>query len=262
MAFKQGNNPLSRKASPMRMSPFKKQESSMSMDDLNKLSAKQDAESLASSRAGNVGAPGDPGTEINYNDPKKFAGDDEGMLRNDFEPQFAGDDGYEDQDGMSRKEYGKARKNKKANKTSQQIVDIQKKRSSVKNVYLGDPDDLEGEMVRTADKPAGKREVRKIKKLKKTKEQLGDKIPSPLDATKAEMRLEKTKKKAKNAKKAAAENTPQNARNRAKAKRLDKRAKRQEGRADRKVSRKNQKAKPEPKKEVSEKLGGEERGSM
>ena len=183
MAFKQGNNPLSRKASPMRMSPFKKQESSMSMDDLNKLSAKQDAESLASSRAGNVGAPGDPGTEINYNDPKKFAGDDEGMLRNDFEPQFAGDDGYEDQDGMSRKEYGKARKNKKANKTSQQIVDIQKKRSSVKNVYLGDPDDLEGEMVRTADKPAGKREVRKVKKLKKTKEQLGvSRIASPLNA--------------------------------------------------------------------------------
>ncbi len=116
-------------------SPFQRAFSSksplneISQRKLNRLSAKQDAESLASSTSGNVGAPGDPGTEINYKDPKKFAGDDEGMLRNDFEPQFAGDDGYEDQDGMSRKEYGKARKNKKANKTSQQIVDIQKKKS-------------------------------------------------------------------------------------------------------------------------------------
>jgi hypothetical protein len=49
---------------------------------------------------------------------------------------------------------------------------MQNKRSSVKNVYLGDPDDLEGEMVRTADKPASKREVRKTKKLAKTKQQL------------------------------------------------------------------------------------------
>jgi hypothetical protein len=82
----------------------------ISQKELNRLSAKQDAESLASSTSGNVGAPGDPGTEINYSDPKKFAGDDEGMLKsglgtpegtiveNDFEQQFAGDDGYEDQD--------------------------------------------------------------------------------------------------------------------------------------------------------------------
>ena len=49
---------------------------------------------------------------------------------------------------------------------------MQNKRSSVKNVYLGDPDDLEGEMVRTADKPASKREKRQVKKLKKTKDQL------------------------------------------------------------------------------------------
>ena len=47
MAFKQGNNPLSRKASPMRMSPFKKQEQSMSMDELQKMSAAQDAASKA-----------------------------------------------------------------------------------------------------------------------------------------------------------------------------------------------------------------------
>ena len=47
MAFKQGNNPLSRKASPMRMSPFKKEEPSMSMDELQKMSAAQDAASKA-----------------------------------------------------------------------------------------------------------------------------------------------------------------------------------------------------------------------
>ena len=68
---------------------------------------------------------------------------------------------------------GTARKTKKANKTAKQIVDLQNKRSSVKNTYLGDPDDLEGEMVRTADKPASKKETRKIKKLNKTKKQLG-----------------------------------------------------------------------------------------
>ena len=68
---------------------------------------------------------------------------------------------------------GKQRKVDKANKTARQIVDLQKKRSSVKNTYLGDPDDLEGEMVRTADKPASRRETRKINKLIKTKKQLG-----------------------------------------------------------------------------------------
>ena len=46
MAFKQGNNPLSRKTSPMRRSPFRK-EASVSMEDLKKMSAKQDAESKA-----------------------------------------------------------------------------------------------------------------------------------------------------------------------------------------------------------------------
>ena len=68
---------------------------------------------------------------------------------------------------------GTARKTKKADKTAKQVIKMQNKRSSVKNVYLGDPDDLQGEMVRTADKPAGKREKRKVKKLKKTKDQLG-----------------------------------------------------------------------------------------
>ena len=251
MAFKQSSNPLSRNTSPMRRSPFRQQ--TMSMDELNKASAASQEQSRINSQSGTAGAPGDPGTEINYDDPRKFAGDDEGMLQSNFEPQFPGDDGYEDQ-GMSRKESplnveggkaahtkstsqkadfawethkqgshhklklgqktakpseeeiavmseenskgvsrqdpkyfglgkddGTGRKIKKANKTAGQIVKMQNKRSSVKNVYLGDPDDLEGEMVRTADKPASKREVRKIKKFKKTKNQLGEKAVSPLN---------------------------------------------------------------------------------
>ena len=83
------------------------------------------------------------------------------------------EDGLKDlkKDGMSRKEAkyfglgeddGKARKTKKADKTAKQVIKMQNKRSSVKNVYLGDPDDLQGEMVRTADKPA--REKRKKEK--------------------------------------------------------------------------------------------------
>jgi len=182
MAFKQSGNPLSRKTSPLRAGGF-------SMAALDQKAAAEKQKSINDSRSGNVGAPGDPGTQPNYDDPKKFAGDDEGMLKSTFEPQFPGDDGYEDQ-GMSRqdpkyfglgKDDGTGRKIKKANKTAGQIVKMQNKRSSVKNVYLGDPDDLEGEMVRTADKPASKREVRKIKKFKKTKNQLGDKAVSPLN---------------------------------------------------------------------------------
>jgi len=160
---------------------------------LDQRAAAEKQKSINDSRGGNVGAPGDPGTQPNYNDPKKFAGDDEGMLKSTFEPQFAGDDGYEDQ-GMSRQDPkyfglgedgGTGRKIKKANKTAGQIAKMQNKRSSYKKTYLGDPDDLEGEMIRTADKPASKREVRKIKKFKKTKNQLGEKIAGPLNRHKA-----------------------------------------------------------------------------
>ena len=68
---------------------------------------------------------------------------------------------------------GKQRKTNKLNKTYNQIKNMQNERSSVKNTYLGDPDDLQGEMVRTEDKPASRREVRKKKKFIKTKKQLG-----------------------------------------------------------------------------------------
>ena len=169
MAFKQGNNPLSRKTSPMRRSPFRK-EASVSMEDLKKMSAKQDAESKA--QALKLPQIEKPGFDYEMDQDMSYPGGERGR---DYDEEGT-------KDGMSRKEAkyfglgeddGKARKTKKADKTAKQVIKMQNKRSSVKNVYLGDPDDLQGEMVRTADKPAGKREKRKVKKLKKTKDQLG-----------------------------------------------------------------------------------------
>jgi len=246
MAFKQGNNPISRKTSPMRKSPFRK-EASVSMEDLKKMSAKQDAESKA--QALKLPQIEKPGFDYEMDQDMSYPGGERGR---DYD-----EDGLKDlkKDGMSRKEAayfglgeddGTARKTKKADKTAKQVIKMQNKRSSVKNVYLGDPDDLEGEMVRTADKPASKREKRKVKKLKKTKDQLGmSRESSPLNATRAERRISKTKDKAAEAKKEAGENksAESNQRNRAKAKRLDKRAERQENRAVRKEKRKSKKAK-------------------
>ena len=82
------------------------------------------------------------------------------------------------------KDDGTGRKIKKANKTLKQISKMQNKRSSIKDTYSGDPDDKMPEQVRTADKPASKREKRKIKKYKKTKEQLGNKIAKSPDMIK------------------------------------------------------------------------------
>jgi len=223
MAFKQGNNPISRKTSPMRKSPFKK-EASVSMEDLKKMSAKQDAESKA--QALKLPQIEKPGFDYEMDQDMSYPGgergrdyDEDGLkdLKKDgisrkegpkagyikhstltvkgkpleynpkFDPNKLITDQSEAKDkksikkGMSRKEAayfglgeddGKSRKTKKADKTAKQIIKMQNKRSSVKNVYLGDPDDLQGEMVRTADKPASKREKRKVKKLKKTKDQL------------------------------------------------------------------------------------------
>ena len=169
MVFKQGNNPISRKTSPMRRSPFRK-EASVSMEDLKKMSAKQDAESKA--QALKLPQIEKPGFDYEMDQDMSYPGGERGR---DYDEEGT-------KDGMSRKDAayfglgkddGKARKTKKADKTAKQVIKMQNKRSSVKNVYLGDPDDLQGEMVRTADKPAGKREKRKVKKLKKTKDQLG-----------------------------------------------------------------------------------------
>ena len=128
----------------------------------------------------------EPPKEISYEG--QGGKDYENLPKDAINPEGQGGRDYEakdykpKKDGVSRKEAkyfglgeddGTARKNKKADKTAKQVIKMQNKRSSVKNVYLGDPDDLQGEMVRTADKPAGKREKRKVKKLKKTKDQLG-----------------------------------------------------------------------------------------
>lgn len=183
MAFKQGNNPLSRKTSPMRTSPFRK-EASVSMEDLKKMSAKQDAESKA--QALKLPQIEKPGFDYEMDQDMSYPGGERGR---DYDEEGT-------KDGMSRKDAayfglgkddGKARKTKKADKTAKQVIKMQNKRSSVKNVYLGDPDDLQGEMVRTADKPAGKREKRKVKKLNKTKDQLGmSREYSPLNGLKPE----------------------------------------------------------------------------
>ena len=123
----------------------------------------------------------EPPKEISYEG--QGGKDYENRPEDAINPEGQGGKDYSDyEDSMSRKgskyfglgeDDGTARKTKKANKTAKQIVEMQNKRSSVKNVYLGDPDDLEGEMVRTADKPASRKEARKIKKLNKTKKQLG-----------------------------------------------------------------------------------------
>ena len=79
------------------------------------------------------------------------------------------------------------RKIRKYNKTVGQISEMQNKRSSIKDVYLGDPDDKTTDKIRTADKPASKREGRKIKKAKKTEKQ----IASPLNIQTDPRRLNK-----------------------------------------------------------------------
>ena len=198
MAFKQSNNPLSRKTSPMRRSPFRQQSQSMSMDDLKKLSAKQDIASQA--QADQLPQIEKPGADYEMDTDMDYAGGERGA---DYDEEGMNDDGMSRMESENQeavyfglgKDDGTGRKTRKANKTADQIAKMQNKRSSYKKTYLGDPDDLEGEMIRTADKPASKREVRKIKKYTKTKNQL-DSQPvkkkglsrksSPLNATMAE----------------------------------------------------------------------------
>ena len=95
MAFKQGNNPISRKASPMRMSPFKKQEPSMSMDELKKMSAAQDAASKA--QADKLPQIEKPGFDYEMDQDMSYPGGERGR---DYD-----EDGLKDlkKDGMSRK---------------------------------------------------------------------------------------------------------------------------------------------------------------
>ncbi len=112
MAFKQGNNPISRKTSPMRMSPFTKQEPSMSMDELEKMSAAQDAASKAQAQQlPQIEGPGSPDYEAKTT--MTYAGGERGA---DYDEEGT-------KNGMSRIEEakyfglgeddGKARKTKK-----------------------------------------------------------------------------------------------------------------------------------------------------
>jgi len=228
MAFKQGNNPLSRKASPMRMSPFKKEEPSMSMDELQKMAAAQEAASKE--QALQLPQIEHPGSDYEMDQDMAYPGGERGA---DYDEEGTNAPGR-----YSKKEKGMSRHTTE--------------HSTEEYMNLKDA---------------------AIKKSKGVSRK-----SSPLDKTKAEIRLAKTKEKIKTAKETAGENesAESNQRNRAKARRLEKRAKRQEGRADRKVkrkeisdSRKNQKTKPEPKKDESKKedsssenLGGEGRGMM
>ncbi len=94
MAFKQGKNPISRKTSPMRKSPFKK-ETSVSMEDLKKMSAKQDAESKA--QALKLPQIEKPGFDYEMDQDMSYPGGERGR---DYD-----EDGLKDlkKDGMSRK---------------------------------------------------------------------------------------------------------------------------------------------------------------
>ena len=94
MAFKQGNNPISRKTSPMRKSPFRK-EASVSMEDLKKMSAKQDAESKA--QALKLPQIEKPGFDYEMDQDMSYPGGERGR---DYD-----EDGLKDlkKDGMSRK---------------------------------------------------------------------------------------------------------------------------------------------------------------
>ena len=116
MAFKQGNNPISRKASPMRMSPFKKQEPSMSMDELKKMSAAQDAESKA--QADKLPQIEKPGFDYEMDQDMSYPGGERGR---DYD-----EDGLKDlkKDGMSRKEakyFGLGEDDGKARKTRSRL---------------------------------------------------------------------------------------------------------------------------------------------
>ena len=145
MAFKQGNNPISRKTSPMRKSPFKK-EASISMEDLKKMSAKQDAESKA--QALKLPQIEKPGFDYEMDQDMSYPGGERGR---DYD-----EDGLKDlkKDGMSRKEAayfglgkddGKSRKEDKLDKTIDQL----------------------------SEKMSDKKKKRKEKKLLKTADQLG-----------------------------------------------------------------------------------------
>jgi hypothetical protein len=96
MAFKQSNNPLSRKTSPMRRSPFSQQRQGMTMAELEKATAKQDADSKA--QALKLPQIEKPGFDYEMDQDMSYPGGERGR---DYD-----EDGLKDvkKDGMSRKE--------------------------------------------------------------------------------------------------------------------------------------------------------------
>ena len=241
MAFKQGNNPLSRKASPMRMSPFKKQEPSMSMDELQKMAAAQEAASKK--QALQLPQIEKPGFDYEMDQDMSYPGGERGR---DYD-----EDGLKDlkKDGMSRhtsehstEEY-MARKDaaiKEAKGVSRKkavaVVSEVEEGSVVKvEGENKDPEPLTKKTIDVKDPREKKDNSKAAIKLRKSQDKADPKI------SKAQMRANKAKSKSEAAKEAAAENTPQNARNRAKAKRLAKKADRIEGREERKGIRKKSK---------------------
>jgi len=206
----------------MRMSPFKKQEPSMSMDELQKMSAAQDAASKA--QADKLPQIEKPGFDYEMDQDMSYPGGERGR---DYDEEGT-------KDGMSRKA--------KAGYVKHKTLTVKGKPLEYNPKF--DPKKLITDQSEARDKASMKKD--KDKKLKKTKDQLGvSRNESPLNATRAERRMSKTKDKAAEAKEKASENksAESNQRNRAKAKRLDKRAERQEDRAERKQKRKSKKAK-------------------
>jgi hypothetical protein len=135
MAFKQGNNPISRKASPMRMSPFKKQEPSMSMDELKKMSAAQDAASKA--QADKLPQIEKPGFDYEMDQDMSYPGGERGR---DYD-----EDGLKDlkKDGMSRKsgsylsDADVKRKQKKADKKFSKVSDKNSDKKNLRKAKAG-----------------------------------------------------------------------------------------------------------------------------
>jgi len=276
MAFKQGNNPLSRKASPMRMSPFKKEEPSMSMDELQKMSAAQDAASKK--QALELPQIEYPGSDYEMDQDMAYPGGERGR---DYD-----EDGLKDvkKDGMSRKESplniegGKIRHEKhlgrkldgptwgdhKQREEHHRGPEFgqttpepkpepkpdgmsRKKAAAVSEVEEGsvvkvegenkDPKPLTKKTIDVKDPREKKDNSKAAIKLRKSQDKADPKI------SKAQMRANKAKSKSEAAKETAEKgvSAESNQRNRAKAKRLAKKADRIEGREKRKAIRKKSK---------------------
>ena len=253
MAFKQGNNPLSRKASPMRMSPFKKQEPSMSMDELQKMAAAQDAASKKQAlELPQIEYPGSdyemdqdmayPGgergrdyDEEGTNAPGRYSKKEKGMSRHTSE--HSTEEYMERKDAAIKKSKGVSRKVSPLNgEFSDAVKDkslLEEEPATAESASQAVSDF--GDNLKKQEKKPGnsKAEI----KARKSQDKADPKI------SKAQMRANKAKSKSEAAKETAEKgvSAESNQRNRAKAKRLAKKADRIEGREKRKAIRKKSK---------------------